>query len=70
MATERLEEFCAVHPEAVLQPDPALFIHVLELDRDKALVELLRSRLSGWGRSMPQPWRMTSRCRKLKWKRP
>jgi len=49
VATERLEEFCAVHPQAQLQPDPATAYPRDELDRDKALVELLRSRLSGLG---------------------
>jgi ATP-dependent Lhr-like helicase len=49
VATERLEEFCAVHPDALLQPDPASVYPRVELDRDKALVELLRSRLSGLG---------------------
>ena len=49
VATERLEEFCAVHPQANLQPDPAAVYPRTELDRDKALVELLRSRLSGLG---------------------
>ena len=49
VATERLEEFCTVHPQALLKPDPASVYPRAELDRDKALVELLRSRLSGLG---------------------
>ena len=49
VATERLAEFCAAHPQALLQPDPASVYPRDELDRDKALVELLRSRLSGLG---------------------
>ena len=49
VATERLEEFCAVYPQALLKPDPASVYPRAELDRDKALVELLRSRLSGLG---------------------
>jgi len=44
-----LEEFCAVRPDATLQPDPASVFPRSGMDRDKALVELLRSRLSGLG---------------------
>ena len=49
VATERLEEFLAVHPQATLAPDPASVFDRGETDRDKALLELLRSRLSGLG---------------------
>jgi ATP-dependent Lhr-like helicase len=49
VATERLEEFCAVHPAALLMPDPVSVYPRAEPDRDKALIELLRSRLSGLG---------------------
>ena len=49
LASERLEEFCAIHPDAILEPDPAAVCPRGEPDRDKALVELLRSRLSGLG---------------------
>jgi ATP-dependent Lhr-like helicase len=49
VATERLEEFCAVHPEALLTPDPAAVYPRVETGRDQALIELLRSRLSGLG---------------------
>ncbi|MBT8049227.1 MAG: DEAD/DEAH box helicase [Gammaproteobacteria bacterium] len=49
VATERLEEFCAVYPEAVLHPDPAPVYPRRDVERDAALVELMRSRLSGLG---------------------
>jgi ATP-dependent Lhr-like helicase len=50
VATERLEEFCLVHKEAEAQPDPsAVFESRGETDRQIALVELLRARLSGLG---------------------
>ena len=49
VASERLEEFCAVHPEAVLQPDPAAVCPRRSVEREKAVLELLRSRLSGLG---------------------
>jgi ATP-dependent Lhr-like helicase len=49
IATERLEEFCAIHPDAVLKPDPAAVFPRAESDPGKALIELLRSRLSGLG---------------------
>jgi ATP-dependent Lhr-like helicase len=49
VATERLDEFLAVHPEAAVQPDPSTVYARVEVDRDKALLELLRSRLSGLG---------------------
>jgi ATP-dependent Lhr-like helicase len=49
VATERLEEFLAVHPAAVPLPDPASIFPRGEADRDQALLELLRSRLSGLG---------------------
>jgi len=49
VATERLEEFCALHPRASLQPDPESVYPRSGLDRDKAMVELLRSRLAGLG---------------------
>ena len=49
VATERLDEFCAVFPGAELRPDPASVFPRSGMDRDAALVELLRSRLSGLG---------------------
>jgi len=49
VATERLDEFLAIHPDAGVAPDPAAVYPRVETDRDKALVELLRSRLSGLG---------------------
>jgi ATP-dependent Lhr-like helicase len=49
VATERLEEFCAVHPDALLQPDPKQVFPRNEAEPEKALIELLRSRLSGLG---------------------
>jgi len=49
VATERLEEFLAVHPSATPEPDPAPVFPRGQADRDIALIELLRSRLSGLG---------------------
>jgi ATP-dependent Lhr-like helicase len=49
VATERLAEFRAVHPGATFKPDPGEVFQQQEPDREKALVELLRSRLSGLG---------------------
>ena len=50
VATERLEEFKSLHKDAEVQPDPsAVFESQGGLDRQQALVELLRSRLSGLG---------------------
>jgi len=50
VATERLDEFTAIHPEREAQPDPSAVYPVqADLDRQQALVELLRSRLSGLG---------------------
>lgn len=49
VATERLGEFLAIHPDGLAHPDPA---SVYPLSRDKpevALKELLRGRLSGLG---------------------
>jgi ATP-dependent Lhr-like helicase len=49
VATERAAEFKAVHPGATLQPDPSEVYALQEVDAGLALVELLRSRLSGLG---------------------
>ncbi len=50
VATERLSEFLSVHRNARVQPDPsAVFEFQASLDRQQALVELLRARLSGLG---------------------
>jgi ATP-dependent Lhr-like helicase len=50
VATERLEEFLAVHPSATAHPDPtSVFKQNGGLDQQQALVELLRSRLAGLG---------------------
>jgi ATP-dependent Lhr-like helicase len=53
VATERLGEFLAVHPAATIRPDPSAVYPVYGpgagLGREAALVELLRSRLSGLG---------------------
>jgi len=49
VATERLGEFCAVHPSATVKPDPSSVYSVARPDSEPALVELLRSRLSGLG---------------------
>jgi len=49
VATERLDEFCAIHPEATLMPDPSAVYARENIERESALVELLRSRLSGLG---------------------
>jgi ATP-dependent Lhr-like helicase len=50
VATERLAEFRALHPASEVQPDPsAVFSQNGTPDPQQALVELLRSRLSGLG---------------------
>jgi len=50
VATERLEEFSAIHPANDAQPDPSSVYEIsADVDRQLALVELLRSRLSGLG---------------------
>jgi ATP-dependent Lhr-like helicase len=49
VATERLDEFCALHPEAELRPDPVDVYPRSEVDSELALVEMLRSRLAGLG---------------------
>ena len=49
VATERLEEFCSLHPAATLHPDPASVYPRQPMDPAKALVEMLRSRLAGLG---------------------
>ena len=50
LASERLPEWLAIHPQAQFSPDPS---HVLpqqdELDKDQALVAMLRSRMIGLG---------------------
>jgi len=49
VATERLGEFQAMHPDALPKPDPAVAFKVVVPDRELAIAELLRSRLSGLG---------------------
>jgi ATP-dependent Lhr-like helicase len=49
VATERLAEILAVHPNAAPEPDPSSVFTIEKPDPDVALVELLRSRLSGLG---------------------
>ncbi|NNL05637.1 MAG: DEAD/DEAH box helicase [Xanthomonadales bacterium] len=49
VATERLCEFLALHPKATLNPDPRAAFAVDDVDPDRALIELLRARLSGLG---------------------
>jgi ATP-dependent Lhr-like helicase len=49
VATERLGEFLAVHPGAEVIPDPSGVYPRAPAEREEALVELLRSRLSGLG---------------------
>jgi ATP-dependent Lhr-like helicase len=50
LASERLDEFSAIHPDREAQPDPSsVYSPKSGLDRQQALVELLRSRLSGLG---------------------
>jgi ATP-dependent Lhr-like helicase len=49
VATERLHEFLALHPEGEATPDPSAVFSVDEGDPDVALKELLRSRLTGLG---------------------
>jgi ATP-dependent Lhr-like helicase len=49
VATERLGEFLAIQPSAVARPDPRAVYEPEMPDRDTALIELLRSRLSGLG---------------------
>jgi len=49
VATERLAEFRALHPTAVARPDPSVVFSAQAPERETALAELLRSRLSGLG---------------------
>jgi ATP-dependent Lhr-like helicase len=49
VATERAAEFRAVHPGTIFKPDPSEVFAMQELDAGIALVEMLRSRLSGLG---------------------
>ena len=49
VATERLAEFCAVHADAQCTPDPAEVFAKIPVERDVALVELIRSRLACLG---------------------
>jgi len=49
VAAERLAEFLALHPDLHCHPDPARVYRAAPVERDLALVELLRSRLSGLG---------------------
>jgi ATP-dependent Lhr-like helicase len=49
VATERLAEFRALHPEAIARPDASAVFSPPLPERGMALLELLRSRLSGLG---------------------
>jgi ATP-dependent Lhr-like helicase len=49
VATERLAEFCAVHPGATARPDPSAVFSTVEPEREASVLELLRSRLAGLG---------------------
>ncbi|MFC1688518.1 DEAD/DEAH box helicase [Pseudomonadota bacterium] len=49
VATERLDQFLAVHPDAELSPDPVSVYPRDETDPERAVIELVRSRLSGLG---------------------
>ncbi|MDX1556378.1 MAG: ATP-dependent DNA helicase, partial [Xanthomonadales bacterium] len=50
VATERLQEWLAIHPQHHFSPDPtSAYAGVTGLDREVALVDLLRSRLSALG---------------------
>ncbi|MEJ2384092.1 MAG: DEAD/DEAH box helicase [Xanthomonadales bacterium] len=49
VATERLAEFRAIHAEAECTPDPSTVFPAQPVERDGALVELLRSRLACLG---------------------
>jgi ATP-dependent Lhr-like helicase len=49
VATERLGEFRALHPGAVLKPDPSSVYSAEAPERGAAVAELLRGRLSGLG---------------------
>ena len=49
VATERLAEFRALHPAALVRPDPSAVFREQPPEREAALAELLRSRLSGLG---------------------
>jgi ATP-dependent Lhr-like helicase len=49
VATERLGEFCAIYPDAVLHPDTSGIFQISETEFETGLREILRSRLSGLG---------------------
>ncbi len=50
LASERLPEWLAVHPDSKFTPDPRAFLPASnEQDAEQALVNLLRSRMSGLG---------------------
>jgi len=49
VATERLAEFRALHADAIARPDPSRLFNAQPPEREVALTELLRSRLSGLG---------------------
>ena len=49
IATERLAEFRALHPDASVRPDPEPVFTTRPVEPEIALVELLRTRLSGLG---------------------
>jgi len=49
VATERLAEFRALHADAAVRPDPSQVFSTQPPEREVALTELLRSRLSGLG---------------------
>lgn len=50
LASERLPEWLAIHPESHFSPDPRAFLpDPVQMNADEALVNLLRSRMSGLG---------------------
>jgi len=49
VATERLAEFRAMHPAAAARPDPSAIFSAVAPEKEVAVLELLRSRLSGLG---------------------
>jgi ATP-dependent Lhr-like helicase len=49
LATERRAEFAAVHPDARIEPDTSAVFPLAEIEREAAMTELLRSRLSALG---------------------
>jgi ATP-dependent Lhr-like helicase len=49
VATERLAEFLAIHPEGTPRPDPSAVYRAVQPERETAILEILRSRLAGLG---------------------